>query len=306
MNNNKNNTEEMVSVVIMTWNRNEDLKFTLNALKKEQYKPLEVIVVDNGSIDQTISMMQNYFSEFKLIKLPKNVGVTALNIGIGKAKGKYIFILDNDAHPETDSISLAVNKFKENLNLGISVFKTIDQPTGFCPELKFEKGKTKEEKKKGIKVKIFRGCGVMIKREVIEKVGGYPDDFFSWGEESDVAMRVLHAGFEIRYYPELVIHHRLSPRSRSLSRKTYYQTRNTIWLYWKYSPIVMASLKTVYSAIFMGINSLKNKTVIYYFRGLVDGIKRLPVVMEQRQVVYTQTIRFQLQTAMLNLLKRRR
>jgi len=297
----KKNIEDSVSVIIPAWNREKDLKETLSNLQKQHHEPLEIIVVDNDSKDKTVSMVRNDFPQIKLIELSKNVGIAAVNIGIRESKGQYLLILDDDAYPEGDSISLAVDKFRENLKLGIAAFKTIDFPLGFTLEKKYKKANRYEETKKGIPVKIFCGCGVMIRREVIEKVGGYPEDFFWCGTESDVAMRAIHAGYEIRYYPELIVHHKLSQQNRSQSRRMYYETRNLIWLFWKYSPIIMALLKTIYIVIVMGLKSLVNGTFVYYFKGLVGGIKRLPVIMKQRQVVYTQTIRY---AVMHNLLKK--
>jgi len=284
--------KDLVSIVIRTWNRKEDLKETLEILKNEQYIPLEIIVVDNGSTDGTDSMMTSKYPEVHFIKLSKNLGVEATNIGIEKAKGKFILLLDDDSHPQPGSISKAVEKFKENSKLGILAFKTIDSPTNFCPQEKFEKGKSKEEIKSGIKVKIFRGGGVMVKKEVVEKVGGYPKDFFWVGEESDLAMRALYAGYEIRYFPELIVIHRVSPKNRDLKKKTYYETRNLIWLYWKYSPVLLAFLKTTYSVFHLGFKALRNKVFLSYFKGLIDGIKKLPSIMKQRKIVYTQTIKF--------------
>jgi len=297
------NTKELVSVIIVSWNRPKDLKDTLSNLLVQQYEPLEIIVVDNNSKDKMAHMVCNDFPQVKLIELSKNIGIAAYNIGTKESKGEYLVLSDDDAYPEINSISLAVNKFRENSKLGIIAFKTTDFPLGLNLEKKYKKLNRYEETKKGIPVKIFCGCGVMIRREVIEKVGGYPypEDFFWCGEESDIAMRAIHAGYEIRYYPELIFHHKLSQQNRSQSRRMYYETRNLIWLFWKYSPIIMALLKTIYIVIVMGLKSLVNGTFVYYFKGLVGGIKRLPVIMKQRQVVYTQTIRY---AVMHNLLKK--
>lgn len=282
-----------VCVVIRTWNRKEELRKTLERLR-EMDPDLEIIVVDNGSTDGTALMLTEEYSNIRLIRLSCNIGVEATNIGAGETKADYIFLLDDDAHPRPDCILEAVKRFKENPNMGILAFNTIDSPTGFCPQERLKPGKTDLGQKAGIKAKIFRGCGVMLKREVIEKVGGYPKEFFWCGEESDLAMRVLYAGYEIRYFPELIVIHRVSSLNRSLSKKTYFETRNLIWLYWKYSPVFMAMLKSLYSAIALGIRAIKNGVWGYYLRGLQDAVKGLPAIFKERKVVYTQTLKFAL------------
>ena len=293
--------KELVSVVIRTWNREEDLRKTLKILQNEPYKPLEIIVVDNGSTDNTSLMVKSNFPEVKLITLTQNRGVAATNVGMQEARGRYILILDDDSYPQAGSILSAIDKFREIPKLGIISFKTIDMPSGFTPQLKFEKGKTEKELKEGIEVKIFRGGGFMIRKDIFESVGGFPEDFFWVGEESDLAFRIINAGYEIRYFPELMVIHRASPKNRILSKKTYYETRNLIWLYWKYSPIIMALLKTIYSAFYLGIKALRNKVGLFYLKGLSDGIKRLPFILRHRQVVYTQTLGF-LATSFINKL----
>src|SRR3989304_2071643 len=70
----------LVSVVILTWNRKDDLLETVAELKESTYAPIEIIVVDNGSNDGTQEEINEKFSEVNFIRLEKNVGIAGFNI----------------------------------------------------------------------------------------------------------------------------------------------------------------------------------------------------------------------------------
>ncbi|MFH1642944.1 MAG: glycosyltransferase family 2 protein [Nanoarchaeota archaeon] len=284
--------KSLVSIVIRTWNRADDLSETLLKLKQLTYQPLEIVVVDNGSNDNTIAVVSSSFPLVKIVKLDKNFGVEATNIGIENSQGEYLIVLDDDAFLMPGAIEVALAKFSENERLGILAFKIIDFYSGLSPQTKDEKRRKDIVRKEGILLKVFQGGGFMMHRKLFDEVGGYPEDFFFVGEESDLAFRVLAAGWEIRYFPELIVIHKPSLKSRSLSRKTYYEIRNIIWLYWRYSPFYLAFIKTFLSIFILGFKALKNRSIVYFFKGIGDGLIELPKQFKKHKVVYTQTTWF--------------
>lgn len=285
-------TKELVSIIIRTWNRADDLSETLFKLKQLSYQPLEIIVVDNGSADNTAVIVRKLFPSIKLVNLDKNIGVEATNIGIKNSQGEYLIVLDDDAFIEPGVIGNAVSKFKENGRLGILAFKIIDFYSGLSPQTRYEKKSKSIALREGIMVKVFQGGGFMMDRKVFDRVGGYPEDFFWVGEESDLAFRVLSAGWEIRYFPDLIVTHKPSIQNRSVPGKTYYEIRNIIWLYWRYSPFYLAFIKTFLSIFIIGYKAIKNCVVICFLKGVGDGLIYLPKQFKKRDVVYTQTAGF--------------
>jgi len=284
--------KNLVSIIIRTWNRADDLSETLLKLKQLDYQPLEIVVVDNGSKDNTVAVVDNLSPLVKIVKLNRNLGVEATNIGIKNSQGEYLIVLDDDAFFISGTVEKAVTKFKENKRLGILAFKIIDFYTGVAPQAKYEKKVNIITRNKGIPVKVFQGGGFMMLREVFEKVGGFPEEFFWVGEESDLAFRILSTSWEIRYFPDLIVIHKPSRMSRSLSKRTYYEIRNIIWLYWRYSPFCLAFAKTVLSIFVLGFKAVNNCTITYFFKGVRDSLIVLPKQFKKRNVVYTQTTRF--------------
>lgn len=282
----------LVSIVIRTWNREKDLKETLEALKDEEYSPLEIIIVDNGSIDNTVSMVSTAFPEVIIIRLEKNLGAAATNKGIEVARGNYFLLLDSDAFPVSGSIKAAVRKFEVNPRLGIAAFRIINYYTGI-PQAQRSEKRLWGDRGQGILVKDFPGGGAMIRSSVVKRVGGFPEDFFMVGEEGDLAMRAIAAGYEIRLFEDLVVVHRVSPHGRLPSgKKVYHEIRNLIWIFWKYSPVMSALLKSVYSIFFLGAKAVKGQNLNFFKKGVVDGFAMLPHIFRQRQIVHTQTLRY--------------
>src|SRR5690554_4798994 len=98
----------LVSIVILCWNRKKDMKESLNNIRKIDYTNLEVIVVDNCSTDGTVEMIEQDYPEVNLIKMYKNIGIEAYNIGFKNSLGEYIVILDDDSFPAKGAIQRMV------------------------------------------------------------------------------------------------------------------------------------------------------------------------------------------------------
>ena len=98
-----------VTVNILSHNRKNELRHTLTKIYEQDYKNIEIIVVDNASSDGTPIMVETEFPEVKLIKLYKNIGIAGWNKGFEVASGEYILVLDDDSYPGSDTINKALN-----------------------------------------------------------------------------------------------------------------------------------------------------------------------------------------------------
>jgi len=120
--------EPIVSIIIPCYNREKLIPETLDSVINQAYPDWEAIVVDDGSTDSSLQVVGNYCSKEPRIKLykrdhePKNAAVCR-NIGIEKAKGKYLVFLDSDDLLTSDSLFKRVNYMENNLNLDFAVFQ---------------------------------------------------------------------------------------------------------------------------------------------------------------------------------------
>ena len=208
---------------------------------------MEVIVVDNASKLDEASIISERYPQVKVVRSSKNLGFAGgNNLGIKKAKGKYILLINNDTY------------FKEfNIDALIERLETSDKTGIVCPKLRFAWGNNPIQfagytSLSNITVRnqamgygeedngqyntahptpYAHGAAMLIKREALEKVGLMPECFFLYYEEIDWSMMFTRAGYEIWYDPACTVYHKESQTTGQNSPlRTYYITRNRLLL----------------------------------------------------------------------------
>ena len=208
---------------------------------------MEVIVVDNASKNDEVSEIQNRFPYVSIIKSDKNLGFAGgNNLGIKAAKGKYIFLVNNDTIFKEFKIQALINRLESSDDIGI-----------VCPKIRFTWGSNQiqyagytplskitvrnqaigfgEEDKGQYETAhptpYAHGAAMLIKREALEKVGLMPECYFLYYEELDWSMMFTRAGYKIWYEPACTIYHKESQTTGQNSPlRTYYITRNRLLL----------------------------------------------------------------------------
>lgn len=224
----------LVSIVSICWNRKIDICESLRKIREIDYDNLEVILVDNYSIDGTVEEIEENFKEVKLIKMFKNIGIEAYNIGFKNAKGKYIVIIDDDSFPHKQAIKRMVDKFEKDEKLGMVAFDVrnfYNYDAVTMEEIVDDKQDTKAEAQNYLMA--FNGAGAGVRKDLLEKVSFYPEEFFLYWNEQDTAFRILDSGYKIQFFADVVSYHKYSPKNRSSWRAPLYYTRNAFWLIWK-------------------------------------------------------------------------
>lgn len=264
-----------VSVVIVTWNRCDDVCETLEKLKQLQPQPFEIIVVDNASVDDTVSVIEYKYPNVKVIRSPVNVHCEeGNNIGARKAEGDIILFLDSDAHVEGDFISQIVKRFSSNKTLGILEPRTV-RPSD---------GKVLNEAENWPKVNTFVACVVAIRKDTIEKIGYRPGEYEIYGSEPDICIRTVEIGQKIMHDITMTGYHRESAASRIPKKYYYYSTRNLTWVIWRHYPILPAVYETVFLIIYHLYKSITHGALIHFFLGLVHGMKGVyEMALKKRQ-----------------------
>lgn len=256
--------QPLVSIVILSWNRKNDLRESLEQIRKQKYGHLEVIVADNNSADGTQEMLENDFPEVKLIKMFKNIGIEAYNIGFENARGEYIVILDDDSYPEESSVGLMVEKFKNDSELGIVAFDVRNYYNYDQIKSGTDNSDLKDTLARAEKYLLgFNGAGAGVRRELFRQIGYYPEEFFLYWNEADTAFRVLDAGYKVEFFSDIISYHKYSPQNRASWRAPFYYTRNAFFLIWKHYPADLAIIKTLHLVHGCFLSSLEQKTLVY-------------------------------------------
>lgn len=193
-----------ISIIIPTYNDQENLKKTLSAILNSNYKPYEVIVVDDASTDKTKEEIEKI--GFKYIKLEKNSGqATARNTGAKIAKGDILFFIDSDIMIKKDTLE-QIDKAYKNPEIMVYQGVTSKKPLnkGFGPELmalKWYHTLSKERKASFVYSHVFS-----IRKEVFNEFGGFNQKFRppGAGEEFDLGIR-LRKKYILHTDPQLIV-----------------------------------------------------------------------------------------------------
>ena len=208
---------------------------------------MEVIVVDNASKENEASVIQKRYPLVKTIRSDKNLGFAGgNNLGIKAAKGKYLFLINNDTIFKDFSIQALIDRLKSSPNIGVVCPKirfvwnnNPIQYAGYTPLSNItvrnraigygedDKGQYETPHP----TPYAHGAAMLIKREAIEKVGLMPECYFLYYEEIDWSMIFTRVGYEIWYDPACTIYHKESQSTgKNSPLRTYYITRNRLLL----------------------------------------------------------------------------
>ena len=217
----------LISVIIVNYNGYQWLERCLDSLKRQSYKNYEIVFVDNASSDESISYVRENYPNVKIVKNKTNTGFAGgNNYGYKKSKGEFIVLLNNDTYVERDYLKNLLVAFKNNSKLAVAQSKIVlmnknelDTCGGFWTATSFlyYYGNYKDPSlpiyNKPFKVFTVKAASVMIKREVIEKIGLFDEDFWNYYEEGDFCHRVWIAGYECWYWPKAVCSHAMGGTS---------------------------------------------------------------------------------------------
>jgi len=279
-----------VSIVVLTYNREEELIKTINNLSNLKYEGLEIIVVDNASKEPAKIILDN-FCNVKVITLDENIGVGARNIGISEASGKYVITLDDDVRGLKDEdILVLIDSFEKDESIAAINFKVLEEGTGkqinWCHHRKVEEWGDREFDT----FEISEGA-VAFRREVVINAGLYPDYYFISHEGPDLAIRLMNNGYIVSYNPKVIVEHAQSLTARVSWRRYYYDTRNLIWFIFKYFGFRVGVKKLVIGLGALFVYSVRDGYIKYWFKGVFDSLKVLKKVKEDKVQINKKTWR---------------
>lgn len=217
----------MISIVIVTFNREKDLRDALHSIALQDVPDREIIVVDNSSTDGTLVMLDRDFPNVKVIALKENIGMDGYSVGFREAKGEIIFQMDNDSlMPDRHVLTEVVKRFTEGPEDLAVIATRVEEYREGIDDIKLLRAS--ETRRGPINTGGFHSGGVGFRKSLLDKVGYYNRDIFLYGAELFLQMKFLAAGYKIFFYPELLMLHKSSGVARS-PRGLYYELRNRYW-----------------------------------------------------------------------------
>lgn len=198
-------SEPLVTVCILAFNRMSDVDHTLSKVFAQNYRSIEVILVDNASSDGTGDMVREKYPSVILMELPENIGIAGWNEGLKKASGKYVLILDDNAYPHEDAVTKAVKVFESERSqfTAMVAFNIFDLRTERFWESRWLPG----DRKLAGTLPIFVACAFMVDRSKVDITSLMPAHYFLYQNELAIAAKIHNNGHVIRYSPDIIGYH---------------------------------------------------------------------------------------------------
>jgi GT2 family glycosyltransferase len=246
-----------VSIIMVTYNGRQHLADCLQPLAALR---AETIVVDNASTDGTAEAIQQQFPWVTLIEMPRNVGFAAgNNAGIAAARGRYIALLNNDAVAQPgwlDAMAEAIEQAPDiggvAANIRFRHDPTLINSTGLVL-LRDGRGADRGFRERDVgqfdeRAEVFGPCGAacLLRREMLQEVGGFDERLFMYYEDLDLAWRAGRRGWRFVYEPRAVVHHAHCASSGEWSPFfCFHVERNRALVNWKNNSPLVALLVTL-------------------------------------------------------------
>jgi hypothetical protein len=303
---------ELISVIVLNYNGKGFLNSCLSSLASQTYSDFEVIVVDNGSRDGSPEYIEENYPWGRLAKNDENLGFAGgTNVGIRAAKGEFIITLNNDSRADSRFIEELIKPMADP-EVGVCAAKMLFpdgriNSAGICISRSgaaWDRGMFEPDRGQyEFMEEVFGACAgaALYRREMLDEIGLFDEDFFLYLEDVDLAFRARLAGWKCIYVPGArVIHHHGGTAGVGSDLAVYYGNRNIVWYPIKDFPfrLLITSLPFIVA---------RNLAVIPYYalrgqggvilKSKLDALKGVVKMMEKRNDVvrradYSQINRF--------------
>jgi GT2 family glycosyltransferase len=297
----------MFSIIIPNYNGLEHLETLFDSIKKQTLKNFDIILVDNGSSDNSVNYTKSQFVNSHIIQLDCNTGfANAINEGIiyslSNTKNEFILLLNNDIELAQNFIEIAANTFKEKPDISIIAVKMLNyynrkliddcgdfiKSNGGSPLARghneIDSGQYDKEEY------IFGACAgaAFYKTELFKKIGLFDKSFFAYYEDIDFSFRAQLSGNKCYYQPKAVCYHKRGGTSSVATHgfQTKMCERNLVIMRFKNYPVsiyllyqplfFIARVKRYYSFIKYHSFSIFMCALNGYIRGLLLLILKYP------------------------------
>jgi len=246
-------THPLVSILIVNWNGKHHLGECLGSLYKQVFTNFEIIMVDNASQDGSVEYVRQQYPKVQIKNLLENRGFAGgNNEGIRISSGKYLALVNNDTKAEPMWLENLISEAEEgprSIGMWASKILSYENPdiidnVGLLvyPD-GLGRGKARLELDRGQHDKkeeaLFpSGCAGLYRKEMMDEIGYFDENFFAYADDVDLGFRARLAGWGCIYVPTARVYHKYSSSSSAYSSlKAFLVERNRIWVMLKYFPL---------------------------------------------------------------------
>ena len=289
--------DNKLAIIIVNWKQYELTTKCLMSIYKSKFKDFEIILVDNESNTEKLKIISKNFKKIKVFQNESNLGFGAANnIAINYATQnnfKYVMLLNNDTEVDKNFIDPLINTInKDNLIGAVQPLimnynnkNSIWSAGGYINKF-FGYTSTIKNPNRNLGLDWVTGCCILLKADIIKKVGLIDENFFAYYEDVDWSFRIKDLGYSLNLVDTSLIYHHGSKSSENstfegnLSPKVHYLNfKNHIYFLRKHinkfnflGLIIYQSIKLFFYSVYFILRLRFNKLRIIY-QGIIDGLK---------------------------------
>jgi GT2 family glycosyltransferase len=293
-----------ITVVIPNWNGKRFLNRCLTSLHRQSFEDFETILVDNGSTDASVDFTERNFPEVRVMPLGDNLGFSAaVNTGIRASEAEYVALLNNDTETHPGWLEALVHAAESYPQVGFFASKLVDfndrrlldgagdafRRSGLPYRIghgELDRGQFERE------AFVFSACAAaaLYRRAMLEDIGLFDEDFFSYCEDGDVSFRAQLFGYRCLYVPGAVVYHlgSASTGGKRSATNTRLGTQNGLNLLVKNLPaaLVWRSVSSLLGGQLLRLVVTSFSGVLRaYLGGLAGAWRLLPLMLKKRKEI---------------------
>jgi GT2 family glycosyltransferase len=291
-----------VTVVVPNWNGARFLEPCLTSLRGQTFTDFETVVVDNGSTDGSMDLLERDFPEVRVVPLGENRGFSgAVNAGIGASEAEFVALLNNDTEQDPGWLGALVRAAEDRPDAGLFASKLVDfhdrrllDGAGDAIRLSGLPYRLGHGERDGARFGkpdyVFGACAAaaLYRREMLGEIGLFDEDFVSYCEDADLSFRAQLAGHRCFYVPGAVVYHMgsASTGGKRSATATRLGTRNSLGLLVKNVPLpVLPHIAPFFLAGQLArlLTAAATGSLKAHLQGLAGAWRHLPLMLRKRR-----------------------
>lgn len=293
-----------LTVVVPNWNGEKFLELCLNALRDQSFEDFETILVDNGSTDGSVEFVERNFPEVNVLRMGANRGFSsAVNAGARASTAEYVALLNNDTEQDPEWLAALVRSADAHPEAALFASKLVDFQDRRMLDgagdalrlggLPYRLGHGERDRGQfDTPGYVFGACAAaaLYRREMLDEIGLFDEDFVSYCEDGDLSFRAQLAGYRCLYVPGAVVYHMgsASTGGKRSATATRLGTRNSLSLLVKNLPLSAAP--HILPFFMLGqlarlLTAAATGSLRAHLEGLAEARRHLPLMLKKRRII---------------------
>ena len=286
----------LVYIILLNWNGYLDTIECVESCRKLSYQNFRILIIDNGSTDNSETILRERFPDIKLIQTGANLGFAGgNNVGIRYAiehGADYVWLLNNDTVVDTEALSALVQVaegdktvgmvgskivYYENLRLIWYAGAVLDLDR---PYRLHHRGLNEEDRGQfdaACETGYITGCSLLARKEMMDIVGLLDYGLFLYFEDADWSARAVAKGWKLLYCPASLVHHKVSLSVGGAASPTllYYTARNRLYFIKHNFPgkLIGAFIYNAYEHVLVNVKKRRFMAAWYAIKGIYDFLR---------------------------------